>query len=90
MKTRFGAAAGIVALMCSACGQREEPEPAPDPTADIQLPVMHNPDPSTLQDTTAMTDTTAATGGTGSTGIVGDDTIAGPFNPDTVSTPRTP
>jgi hypothetical protein len=87
MKTRFGAAAVMVALMGSACGQREEPEPEPDPTANIDLPVMYNPDPSTLQDTTAMTDTTAATG---SPGIVGDDTIPGPFNPDTASTPRTP
>jgi hypothetical protein len=85
MKTRFGAAAVIVALICSACGQREEPEP--DPTANIDLPVMYNPDPATLQDTTAVTDTTAAPG---STGIVGNDTIKGPYTPDTVGTPRTP
>ncbi len=88
MKTRFGAAAVIVALICSACGQREEPEP--DPTANIDLPVMYNPDPATLQDTTAVTDTTAAPGSTGSTGIVGDDTIAGPYTPDTLGTPRGP
>lgn len=86
MKTRFGAAAGIVALMCSACGQRQE-EPEPDPTANIDLPVMYNPDPSTLQDTTAVPDTTVATD---SPGIMGDDTIPGPFNPDTVGVPRTP
>jgi hypothetical protein len=85
MKTRFGAAAVIVALMGSACGQREEPEP--DPVPNIDLPVMYNPDPATLRDTVAVTDTVA---GTGSPGIVGDDTIPGPFNPDTMGTPRTP
>jgi hypothetical protein len=85
MTTRFGVAAVIVALMGSACGQREEPEP--DPVPNIDLPVMYNPDPATLRDTVAVTDTVA---GTGSPGIVGDDTIPGPFNPDTVGPPRTP
>ena len=87
MRTRFCAGALIVALASSACGQREEPEP--DPTANIDLPTMYNPDPA-LQDTTTLQDTAGApaAGTSGGTSIVGEDTIKGPYTPpDTTGPP---